>query len=111
MMLETANYIFTAIFFMEAVLKIAGLGWSYFKDNWNRFDITLVTISIFTHFLDASGPLAMFRIFRVFRIVRLIRSLKGLSSLLTTLLLSMPSIANVSSLLALQMFVYAILGM
>jgi len=110
-MLETANYIFTGIFVVEAILKITGLGWSYFKDNWNRFDISLVCISVVTLFVDASGPLSMLRIFRVFRIVRLIRKLKGLSSLLTTLILSMPSIANVGSLIFLQIFVYAILGM
>jgi len=110
-MLENANLAFTVIFTLEAAMKITGLGWSYFKNNWNCFDFFLVVISLITLAMKSGSNLSIFRIFRVFRVIRLIRSLKGLSSLLTTLVLSLPSIANVTSLLALLIFVYSILGM
>jgi len=110
-MLENLNILFTVVFLIEAILKITGLGWSYFKNNWNCFDFGLVGISLVTLMMKSGGNLSIFRIFRVFRVLRLIKSLKGLSSLLNTLMLSLPSIANVGSLLALLHFVYAILGM
>ena len=39
------NYTFTAIFFVEATIKIIGLGKNYFKVNFNIFDFFLVIVS------------------------------------------------------------------
>ena len=80
--------VFTIIFAMEAVMKIIALDCSYFKNDWNRFDFTLVVISFVTLFMSSGGNLSLFRIFRVFRVIRLIKSLKGLSSLLAAQRLS-----------------------
>ena len=43
---QTLNYFFSAIFLIEAVLKLIGLGTRYFKDNWNIFDFTIVITSM-----------------------------------------------------------------
>ena len=48
---------------------------------------------------------------RILRILRLLKGLKGLRDLIITMVLSFPSLLNVGSLLALIVFVYAILGM
>ena len=40
--METTNYIFTAIFIVEAGLKIFVFGWSYFQTSWNKFDFFVV---------------------------------------------------------------------
>ena len=41
------NYFFTVIFTSEVVLKITGLSWKvYIKDNFNKFDLMIVIISI-----------------------------------------------------------------
>ena len=40
--LDIANYIFTAIFTCEAIIKIIAQGHHYFMDNWNRFDFITV---------------------------------------------------------------------
>ena len=38
-MLETLNYIFTAVFAFEMLLKLMGLGpYGYIKDGFNLFD-------------------------------------------------------------------------
>jgi hypothetical protein len=44
--LEFLNYIFSAIFFVEAFLKIIAYGDTYFEDGWNKFDFFVVISSI-----------------------------------------------------------------
>jgi len=41
-----SNYIFTLIFVVEAVLKLAAYGWSYFGTAWNKFDFFVVASSL-----------------------------------------------------------------
>jgi len=50
--LKLSNYIFTLIFFTEAVLKLVAFGSSYFKNGWNKFDFFVVVSSIFDVVLD-----------------------------------------------------------
>ena len=45
--LDFSNYIFTAIFIIEAVCKIIAFGRSYLKNAWNKFDFFVVISSIF----------------------------------------------------------------
>ena len=44
--LEILNYIFTAIFFIEALLKLFAYGKAYFFTAWNRFDFFVVVSSL-----------------------------------------------------------------
>ncbi len=46
--LEIINYFFTAVFTIEAVLKILAHGISYFKEGWNVFDFLIVIVSYIT---------------------------------------------------------------
>jgi UDP-N-acetylglucosamine enolpyruvyl transferase len=44
---EDCNYVFTAIFIVEAGIKITGLGWrSYWRNGWNKFDFFLILMAI-----------------------------------------------------------------
>ena len=45
---EILNYIFTAIFAIEAVINLIALGKHYFKDNWNIFDFIVVIVTTVT---------------------------------------------------------------
>ena len=47
-LLESINYVFTAIFALESLLKIIAQGTSYFLNSWNKFDFFVVIAS----FLD-----------------------------------------------------------
>lgn len=40
-----ANYIFMAIFTIEAIIKIVALKKNYFRENWNVFDFTVVVLT------------------------------------------------------------------
>jgi hypothetical protein len=47
--LEYINYFFTAVFTLEAIIKIIGLGFTgYFTKGWNVFDFFIVLISYIT---------------------------------------------------------------
>lgn len=53
----------------------------------------------------------LLRVLRVLRIVKLIPKAKGLRVLMMTLLWSLPAFLNISCVLLLCMFIYAIIGM
>jgi len=117
----TAMAAFAYVYYVEAALKIPALGLSYFRDNWCRFDFFLVCTTALDQFaaelLEHILPLPpmLLRVLRVLRILRILRLLKdkrakGLRDLLMTLVLSFPSLVNVGSLLALLLFMYAVLG-
>ena len=44
--MDITNLIFTAIFIVEAALKIFCFGASYFGTSWNKFDFFVVIASI-----------------------------------------------------------------
>ena len=44
--LDFLNYIFSAIFLMEAVLKLIAQGISYFYSSWQKFDFFVVCASM-----------------------------------------------------------------
>ena len=44
--MESINYFFISVFTVEAVIKIVALGKIYFYDSWNRYDFTIVVITI-----------------------------------------------------------------
>jgi hypothetical protein len=63
----------------------------YFRDHWNKFDATIVVISITGVLLDSLTPsqvtvLPLIRVFRVARILRLVPRARSLRNLLKTLL-------------------------
>jgi hypothetical protein len=92
--LDFANYIFTAIFIVEAGLKLVAFGRSYFNNSWNKFDFFVVVSSIFDLLLGfvgegSMGVLSMapqlarvLRVLRVTRILRLAGKAEGLQAIL-----------------------------
>jgi len=120
--MQIINYIFTAIFIVECVLKLIGEGLSYFSSNWNRFDFFVVCTSLLDiamqTFLSSSlsflrvGPqlLRVLRILRLSRLFRLLNKYRGLQALIQTITFSMSSLLNVLALLMLVLFIFAVLG-
>ena len=120
--LDYINIACTVVFITEAMIKITGLGKTYFGSSWNQFDFFIVVTSIadivITYALATSIPLLrqgpqllrVLRILRVSRLFRLIKSLETLRNLLTILRYALPAILNVMGLIMLFFFIYAILG-
>eukprot|EP00899_Mesostigma_viride_P021429 jgi/Mesvir1/29288/Mv01554-RA.1 len=110
--LDTANLVFTALYALEAALKIAAHGPRYyFGVWWNRFDFLLVVFSFVGMFTSTNVASNIFRVFRITRLFRMVRYLRGLRTLFTTLVISAPTLANTFGLLAVLFFVFAVLGM
>eukprot|EP00899_Mesostigma_viride_P006366 jgi/Mesvir1/15730/Mv03304-RA.1 len=109
--LDTANLVFTALYALEAALKIAAHGPRYyFGAWWNRFDFLLVVFSFVGLFTSTNVASNIFRVFRITRLFRMVRYLSGLRTLFTTLVISAPTLANTFGLLAVLFFVFAVLG-
>ena len=43
---EVCNYFFTAVFTIEAIIKLIALKKTYFKESWNIFDFTIVVFTL-----------------------------------------------------------------
>ena len=117
------GYIFTSAFIFEAICKIIALGFfTYLDSNWNKFDFTIVIFSIvdilLTEAVNIQGisiyPLIgrIMRILRVTRIFKMLKSkkLEGINKIIKTLFYSVPAILNVTLVLFLVYFIYAVLG-
>ncbi|XP_076443937.1 sodium channel protein 1 brain-like [Babylonia areolata] len=117
--LKMLNVIFTSVFVLEAIVKLLGLRWHYFRVPWNIFDFLIVLMSILDIILDdllnsviiKPTLLRVVRVFRIGRVLRLIKSAKGIRKLLFALIISLPAIFNIGALLFLVMYIYAIIGM
>jgi hypothetical protein len=123
-MLTVINDIFTWLFFFEMLLKMGAWGIrQYAQDYWNYLDAILAIASmigfIVERILSSQFPLnaAIFRIIRLARLTRALRALRlmkriqGIAGLIDTLMLTLPSMANVASLVFLAIFIFTALGM
>ena len=120
--LTIVNYVFTAIFILECILKLLGLGFlAYFHSGWNRFDFFVVFSSIVdlavanvegfdASFLKSFQIIRVLRVLRITRVLRLIKALKGLEKLIQTLSWSLNALANVLLLMLIFFCIFAILG-
>jgi hypothetical protein len=121
--IESANYAFTAVFFIEMAMKLVGWGpGQYFRSAWCRFDFFLVLMSLLSVGFSVSAritgaamtgaPIAtLLRILRVLRLFRLVKSSKGLQRMLRTVIFALPSLSNVMGVLFLIYFIFAVVGM
>ncbi len=109
---DTAGIVFTAIFGLEALVKLMGLGLrQYFRSPWNWFDFSIVAGSIAATAADFSSVGLLLRVFRVLRVFRLIRVSATLQQLGATFIFSLPSFVNIMAITGMAFFIYAIVGM
>ncbi|XP_065190162.1 two pore channel protein 1-like [Sycon ciliatum] len=106
-----ASTVFTAIYTMEACLKILGLGpRQYFAHSWNMFDFVIVIMSLIGLLAQASH-LRFFVVLRPLRLLRLLELKKRYQDVLATLFVLLPRMANVGLLLIVFFYFFAIIGM
>ena len=118
--METLNLGFFTFFVAELILKLSAYGFKqYFHDRFNWFDTAVVLVSIVDVFLQyssvnsstGSGSLSALRVFRLIKIFQLAKIWSGFQNLLTVITNTIKDISNVSILLLIIMFTYAVLGM
>ena len=114
---KTLNYIFTAIFALEMIIKLIGLHpRGYAQDSFNIFDGVVVIISLVEVVMELAkvegGSLdLLLRSFRLVRVFKLARSWKDLQKLLTTIANSLVDVTSAAMLMLLVMFIFCLLGM
>ncbi|XP_035207488.1 sodium channel protein 1 brain-like isoform X2 [Stegodyphus dumicola] len=119
--LSFCNIVFTIIYIIELAIKLLGLRKFYFKDFWNNFDLVILLAHLAGMLLHTALKIStghaqltflyVFRLFRVLRLLRLTESLTDLRHLLYSMIASVPALLNISLLLLLIIFIYAIIGM
>eukprot|EP01064_Diplonema_japonicum_P002892 TRINITY_DN1187_c2_g1_i1.p1 TRINITY_DN1187_c2_g1~~TRINITY_DN1187_c2_g1_i1.p1 ORF type:complete len:1952 (+),score=341.45 TRINITY_DN1187_c2_g1_i1:184-6039(+) len=115
---EIINTVCTALFFFEIVMKIVGLGFRLtFKDAYNRVDALLVAIGVPQTIIfwaggtDTGNAVSVFRLLRVARILRLGRRWNLLRKTIQIVGGSLGSVAYLSMIVGLVVFIYSVLGM
>jgi hypothetical protein len=115
--IENINYVFLAIFTVEAILKLYAFDIRFFRDGWNIFDLMIVIgafigliINSYTDISSVGSATTVIRSFRICRIFRLMRKYKGLTVIFQTFMITLPALINVGALLVLFVYIYAILG-
>lgn len=111
--LAVANIVFTAIFTVEAVLKLFAYNpTGYFADAWNVLDFIIVVGSLADIGLAGEGiSISFLRLFRVLRVFRVLSKGTTMRRLLWTFGKSFQSLPYVTVMLLLVFFVYAVVGM
>ncbi|XP_074942363.1 sodium channel protein type 5 subunit alpha-like [Phalacrocorax aristotelis] len=120
LMLNVGNLVFTGIFTAEMILKIIALDpYYYFQQHWNIFDSVIVTLSLIELSLPkhkgrkgrrTGGTLSILRSFRLLRVFKLAKSWPTLNTLIKIIGNSLGALSNLTLVLAIIVFIFAIVG-
>lgn len=114
--LEKIDIAMTAVFSLEAMLKIVTVGFllngkrSYLLDTWNMLDFIIVVLSIVS--LNITADISFVKVLRVARILRplrLIQHAQGLKIAIQALFKSVPQIMRLQVVVLFMLFMISIL--
>uniref|UniRef100_A0A663MND3 Sodium channel protein n=1 Tax=Athene cunicularia TaxID=194338 RepID=A0A663MND3_ATHCN len=110
--LKIGNQVFTGIFAAEMVLKIIAMHpFYYFQVGWNIFDSFIVILSLVELFLSNVDGLSVLRSFRLLRVFKLAKSWPTLNMLIKIIGNSVGALGNLTLVLAIIVFIFAVVGM
>ncbi|KAF6718453.1 Sodium channel protein type 2 subunit alpha [Oryzias melastigma] len=111
-MLSVGNLVFTGIFTAEMVLKLTALDpYYYFQQGWNIFDGVIVCLSLMELGLSNVEGLSVLRSFRLLRVFKLAKSWPTLNTLIKIIGNSVGALGNLTLVLAIIVFIFAVVGM
>eukprot|EP00750_Incisomonas_marina_P030906 INCI7676.4.p1 GENE.INCI7676.4~~INCI7676.4.p1 ORF type:complete len:1636 (+),score=261.93 INCI7676.4:113-4909(+) len=122
---EICAYVVTASFVVEVGIKIGGMGWAgYWRSLWNRYDffITLLAlVDLSVSLLLAIGAIRLLRISQIVaRVAKLPRTAKSVRAgrlfmamykIALTMKVAAPMLLNVFIVLAVWLYMFAVVGM
>uniref|UniRef100_A0A674D633 Sodium channel protein n=1 Tax=Salmo trutta TaxID=8032 RepID=A0A674D633_SALTR len=110
--LSVGNLVFTGIFAGEMFAKLAAMDpYYYFQEGWNCFDSFIVTLSLVELVLADIEGLSVLRSFRLLRVFKLAKSWPTLNMLIKIIHSSVGALGNLTLVLALIVFIFAVVGM
>ncbi|XP_029005832.1 sodium channel, voltage gated, type VIII, alpha subunit b isoform X4 [Betta splendens] len=110
--LYVGNLVFTGIFAAEMFAKLIAMDpYYYFQEGWNCFDGFIVTLSLVELGLADVEGLSVLRSFRLLRVFKLAKSWPTLNMLIKIIGNSVGALGNLTLVLAIIVFIFAVVGM
>ncbi|XP_070790932.1 sodium channel protein type 8 subunit alpha isoform X1 [Pituophis catenifer annectens] len=110
--LSVGNLVFTGIFTAEMFLKLIAMDpYYYFQEGWNIFDGFIVSLSLLELMLADVEGLSVLRSFRLLRVFKLAKSWPTLNMLIKIIGNSVGALGNLTLVLAIIVFIFAVVGM
>ncbi|XP_075685512.1 sodium channel protein type 2 subunit alpha-like isoform X1 [Rhinoderma darwinii] len=110
--LSAGNLVFTGIFTAEMIFKLIALHpYYYFQEGWNIFDGIIVSLSLMELGLADVEGLSVLRSFRLLRVFKLAKSWPTLNMLIKIIGNSVGALGNLTLVLAIIVFIFAVVGM
>ncbi|KAG8585452.1 hypothetical protein GDO81_005034 [Engystomops pustulosus] len=110
--LYVGNLVFTGIFTAEMFLKLIAMDpYYYFQEGWNIFDSFIVSLSLMELGLQGVEGLSVLRSFRLLRVFKLAKSWPTLNMLIKIIGNSVGALGNLTVVLAIIVFIFAVVGM
>ncbi|MBN3306219.1 SCN2A protein, partial [Amia calva] len=110
--LSVGNLVFTGIFTAEMIFKIIAMDpYYYFQEGWNIFDGFIVSLSLMELGLANVEGLSVLRSFRLLRVFKLAKSWPTLNMLIKIIGNSVGALGNLTLVLAIIVFIFAVVGM
>jgi len=105
-LLHLIDRVALGIFVAELGLRLYAHRTKFFKDPWSCFDAVIIAIALSPH----SGGLSVLRALRILRALRLISMVPSMRRVVSALLTAMPGMASITGLLALILYVSAVMA-
>ena len=105
-LLVTLDHIALTIFVVEILIKLFAHRLAYFRDPWNLFDFTIVSIAL----LPANEGLGVLRALRVLRAFRLISMVPKMRLVVQAFLKAIPGMGSIMLLMILVFYVFAVMA-
>ncbi|XP_069052645.1 sodium channel, voltage-gated, type I-like, alpha isoform X1 [Lepisosteus oculatus] len=110
--LSVGNLVFTGIFTAEMFFKVIAMDpYYYFQEGWNIFDGFIVSLSLMELGLANVEGLSVLRSFRLLRVFKLAKSWPTLNMLIKIIGNSVGALGNLTLVLAIIVFIFAVVGM
>ena len=94
------------VFVVELLLRFFVYRRRFFHDPWRVFDFVIVGIAL----MPASGAFSVLRSLRVLRVLRLVSMVPSMRGVVSALLTAMPGMASIIGLMALVLYVSAVMA-
>ena len=102
-MFDLIDQIFLIIFTIEAAMQLSYHGWTFLKDPWLVFDVTIVALSW------ALEGVKVARAFRIFRALRLVARIGVMKNLIIAVVSVIPNLTAIIMLLCLVFYIFAVM--
>ncbi|XP_056660201.1 sodium channel protein type 11 subunit alpha [Monodelphis domestica] len=112
---EYLEYVFTAIYVFEALIKILARGlvldeFTYLRDPWNWLDSTVIMLAFLSCKIEKLDSVSALRTFRVLRALKAISIISGLKVIVGALLRSVKKLVDVMILTIFCLSIFALVA-